>query len=153
MPRPACSYLRYLRTRSHGAGSARLVIILVIALVAAPAWSALRNECGLCPPTCPMHQPHAGTQETHASHLGCHGSTASAGHHDRRAAHDHLPSVACATCGHHSQPPGTVLPPMILPTAHAQSVLLVVERAPRVSIAPHHRLTEPPDTPPPIVAA
>jgi hypothetical protein len=61
--------------------------------------------------------------------------------------------VACATCGHHALLPGTMLPPMILPTAHPQAVVLVVEAAPPQVDAQYDRLADTPETPPPIVAA
>jgi hypothetical protein len=150
MPRPPRAYLQRLRARSHAASSVRLVFILLLALVAAPPWSVLDNQCGLCPPTCPMHQHHTGPRDPRASHLGCHRSPASADHHDRGPAH--RPIVACATCGGHAQLSATMLPPMILPTAHPQAVVLVVERALRLADAQHDRLADTPDTPPPIAA-
>ncbi len=135
-----------LRTRMTA-----LVLVVVFGLIAAPAWSALRNECDLCPPTCPMH--HAGNTSAPASpHLHCHGAQNSTSHHAAERAPT-VPKVARPPCGNHGVTSATILPPVILATVPIQRVTLLDHSAPPIRTHSCTRLTEPPDTPPPIAAA
>lgn len=127
-----------------------LVIALVLALLGAPAVSALRSECDLCPPDCPMHQHHNGAP---GSHLGCHAGGALAARLGQHGAPTHGPLLACATCGNHTLLPGTVLPPMILPSTLPPSTYVAAGVARFAEAALNSRVVDPPDTPPPIVAA
>jgi hypothetical protein len=136
-----------LRAPRRDAG---LIIVMVLALVGAPAVGALRNECDLCPPDCPMHQQHDGG---HASHLGCHGGGALRARFSARDASTQGPSVSCATCGNHGIMPATVLPPMILPSAQAPSTYAPPRTVQLADAALSSRVVDPPDTPPPIGAA
>jgi hypothetical protein len=135
------------RPRRHDAG---LVIVLAIALLGAPAVSALRNECNLCPPDCPMHQHHNGVP---GSHLGCHGGGALTARLGQLGAPTHGPLLACATCGNHGLLPGTVLPPMIMPAAQALSAYAAAGAVRFGDGGLNSRAVNPPDTPPPIGAA
>lgn len=133
-----------------------LVFTLIFALIGAPATSALRHQCDLCPRQCPMHQ-----DRDHGSAKGrpldCHLGPAGTSHDHQRAqqkqARSKGPSVARATCGNHGVVPATVLPPMILPAVLQQLVIPAVQRAPFWHVARQGRAAEPPDTPPPIDAA
>ena len=136
-----------LRAPRRDAG---LVIVMVLALVGAPAVGALRNECDLCPPDCPMHQQHDGG---HASHLGCHGGGALTTRFSAHGAAAQGPSVSCATCGNHGIMSGTVLPPMLLPNVQPLSTHATVRAARFAAEALSSRVVDPPDTPPPIGAA
>ncbi len=69
------------------------------------------------------------------------------------AAPERGPFVSRASCGNHGVVPATVLPPMLLPAALPQMAVAAVRSDPLVSTARHDRLTDPPDTPPPIRAA
>lgn len=141
--------------RPHRA--AALVITLVLALIGAPATSALRNECELCPRTCPMHRDHAAGAETgHKMH--CHaaqGTQLGTHHHgsQARAAQAHCPSFARPNCGNHGTVPATVLPPVVLSAALLHWVVPTVQRAPVTDGGANGRSADPPDTPPPIDAA
>lgn len=57
------------------------------------------------------------------------------------------------TCGNHGVVPATVLPPMLLPAAHARPVVVAARSGPPPNTAPRDQLADPPDTPPPIDAA
>jgi hypothetical protein len=145
--------LARLRPRSGDSRLNSVVIALVVALVGAPAWGAARNECDLCPSTCPMHQHRSGDTPAPSGHLGCHGHAPGGSTHRASTAGERGPSVSCATCGHHGVFPATVLPPVILPTALALAFSKAVHAAPLPPIPQHDRLADPPDTPPPISAA
>jgi hypothetical protein len=133
----------------------RLSVVLgvVFALIGAPASSALRNECDLCPRTCPMHQQRARAAHGAAPHLGCHGAPAGTSRHAHHNAHGSGPSVSRAACGNHGIVPATVLPPMILPAALGHAVVAAARSAPLPSPGRPGRQADPPDTPPPIGAA
>jgi hypothetical protein len=152
MPRRARSCLQRLRAQQRAVAPVRLVLSLIVALVAAPAWTAVGNDCGSCSPTCPMHQHHADGQGSPAAHLGCHHSANAAPSQPGGGRADG-PTVACATCGHHALLPGTVLPPVILATVRAQTVALLVEALPPRATVPPGRLADPPDPRPPTIAA
>ena len=139
------------RARAHSPREAvGVVCIVVFALIGAPASSALRNECDLCPRTCPMHLARdAGGAP---AHLGCHGNSA-VPHAGHGTPHRHGRSVTRPTCGNHALLPATVLPPVILPSAELAAVADDVCSAPSMVTARHGRLVDPPDTPPPITAA
>ena len=132
-------------------GRGGLVVALVLALIGAPAWSALRNECDLCPRTCPMHRD---SDPAHASnqHLGCHSAPAGA-QHRHALPHGGKPAVSRAACGNHGVLPATVLPPVILPAVHGLPTLVAQQSPSRLESTRPDRLADPPDTPPPIVAA
>lgn len=147
MLRPASSRLARRRAR-EATGSAALISLLALALVAAPMWGALGTECGLCPATCPMHEHRSGAG---AGHLGCHRASSTV-QHDGVTAGDGRQSIGCAACGNHGSLPSP-LPPAILVSPHSQSLALVIARAPRLQCIRHGRLAEPPDTPPPIASA
>jgi hypothetical protein len=138
--------------------SAGLAVTLVLALIGAPASSAWRNACDLCPPSCPMHQHRDDAAAEAAPRMKCHGAPAGSALHEtqeeqRRGANGRGPSVARPPCGNHGAVSATVLPPMILPSAAPRLIVAGAERAPLSSTATHRRLADPPDTPPPILAA
>jgi len=142
------------RMRPHPRLRARmtaLVFVLAFGLIAAPAWSALRNECDLCPPTCPMH--HRGDAAAGANpHLHCHGAQSAAPHH--AAAHaSPLPKVDRPPCGNHGVTPAAILPPVILTSVALQRFVLLDDSAPPIEARACPRLADPPDTPPPIAPA
>jgi len=74
-------------------------------------------------------------------------------HDTKPAKREPGPVVGRAACGNHAVMPGTLLPPVILPTAHRLPSLVAVRRALRLDTVLHGRLADPPDTPPPIAAA
>ena len=121
--------------------------ILAVVLICAPLPRALRAECDLCPPTCPMHHHH-----THAADPGmsprCHGAP-----NARSADTGRDPRVTRPPCGNHAAVAGLVVPPMILPSALPAPVVDGAARGPLADLAAHARLSEPPDTPPPILSA
>jgi len=125
--------------------------MLVLALIGAPAWAALRNECDLCPRTCPMHRQSDGPHSAH-QHLGCHAAS-SADHQHRAGSRDGRPAVTRATCGNHGVLPATVLPPVILQAVQGLPSLVAQHSPSRLDSTPPDRLADPPDTPPPIAAA
>ena len=128
-----------------------LIIALVLALVGAPAWSALRNECDLCPRTCPMHRD-SDRQHAPNSHLGCHAVPAGTQQH-HAVPHGGRPALARAACGNHGVLPATVLPPVILPAMQGLPTLVAQHSPSRLDPSRPDRLADPPDTPPPIAAA
>lgn len=130
-----------------------LLITLALALLGAPAWSALRNECDLCPPTCPMHRNHGAAPQAHAGHLNCHATPTGGAPVHPSTAHELGPSVRCATCGNHGIVPAAELPPMLLPATPAIPVVMAASLRPPLNTAPRERVADPPDTPPPIGAA
>lgn len=136
------------RQRSLG-----LVLTVVLALVGAPAVSAVRNECNVCPRTCPMHHEDASPQPAKGPHLRCHAAPAASAHEQPPVKHAGGPALGRATCGNHGIMPATVLPPMILPAAQARVFVAVVEAAPPSNPTRGGRLADPPDTPPPIAVA
>jgi hypothetical protein len=139
------SYRLGVRARGH----LGWIVVPILALIGAPAWSALRNECDLCPRTCPMHQ-HGEPAASAGHHLGCHAASAHDRHAHQNAAPYRGPAVTRASCGNHGILPATVLPTVLLPAPHGLPRLLA--RATSVRIDPRRpdRLLEPPDTPPPI---
>src|SRR5262245_48431886 len=152
MPRSTAPLLQRVRARTRVRRAAlRVVCLLIFALIGAPASSALRHECDLCPRTCPMHLARA--QQGGSAHLGCHGTPTDPAHHHQSASHERAPSVARPTCGNHAVLPGTVLPPMLLPAVHVVTIAIGARRVPRRVAADYERSADPPDTPPPIDAA
>jgi hypothetical protein len=135
-----------------------LALTVVLALIGAPAVSAVRNECNLCPRTCPMHR-HAGEPKESTPRLKCHGASGGGHHgaeqepHAEGTTQHHGPTLARAACGNHSIMPATALPPMILPAALARTFVPVIEPASLRDPTWRGRLADPPDTPPPIAAA
>jgi hypothetical protein len=125
--------------------------MLVFGLIAAPAWSALRNDCNLCPPTCPMHHP--GKKAAAASpHLHCHGVAKSVHDHaDEQASQ--VPKVVRPPCGNHGVSPANVLPPVILTARPLQRVTPIDQSVPPLGACWSNRVADPPDTPPPIPTA
>jgi hypothetical protein len=136
---------RRCRATRAASAEAGLVVALVFALLAAPAVNALRSECDLCPPDCPMH--HGATQNGPAAHLGCHHS---ATHSPHPSEPSDKPVLGCASCGNHSLLPGSVLPPMLLPDGCAIFRYETVGTACIPDGALNSRGVDPPDTPPPI---
>jgi hypothetical protein len=135
------------RRRSVG-----FVLTLVLALVGAPAWSALRNTCDICPRSCPMHEHGRQGASKATAHMKCHG--APAGHaEDQPSTTGRSPAVTRATCGNHGVMASTVLPPMLLPAALPRLAVPAAQRAALSITTGHARNADPPDTPPPIVAA
>ena len=132
--------------------SATLTVLLVLALIGAPATSALRNECSICPRTCPMHHAREAAEAARPQ-LNCHAAPAGAAHHHRPSAHTRGPAFGRATCGTHAVVAAIVLPPVILPAARPLPILTATQSAPRPDRTWQARLTDPPDTPPPIAAA
>lgn len=121
--------------------------LLAFALLAAPASSALRNECDLCPSTCPMHHPRGDAAPGPAAHLHCHGKVAA--HHS----HSSGTNFSRPPCGNHGLVTATALPPVILTPAQLHRVIMRAERAaPRIA-GTADRLSDPPDTRPPILTA
>ena len=128
-----------------------MACVVALALVSAPLPQALRGECDLCPPTCPMHRHHESGepahQGAHAAMPKCHGAPAAAAHHGDSSKG---PRVTRPPCGNHAVISGRAVPPMILPDALPQQVVTLAERNPSVDLSPHARLADPPDTRPPI---
>lgn len=131
--------------RTRGRAAARAVT-LVLALLGAPASSALRSECDLCPRTCPMHQRRDAIAER--PRLNCHGSA----QHSPARTHPGE-RIARPPCGNHGIVSATALPPIILARAPRYRVVLVTAPAPHAAFAAPQRLAEPPETPPPILPA
>jgi hypothetical protein len=145
-----------LLTRLRPRAGCRLngvAIALVLALIGAPAWNATRNECDQCPSTCPMHQHRDAGAQPAATHLGCHRNTVGASAHSASATTQRSPSVSCATCGHHGLFPATALPPVILPAPLSPLRIAVLRAIPQPPPQRPGRLSDPPDTPPPILLA
>lgn len=137
------------RQRSLG-----LVLTVVLALVGAPAVSAVRNQCNVCPRTCPMHHVDASPQPAKAAHLKCHAPAAASEHQQHiPVKHARGPALGRATCGNHGIMPATVLPPMILPAAQPRLIVAMADAPPLSNPAHCGRLADPPDTPPPITVA
>src|SRR5262245_61637034 len=135
------------RRRSVG-----FVLTLVLALVGAPSWSALRNTCDLWPRACPTHAPRTLGAAKATAHMKCHG--APAGHaEDQPSTTGRNPAVTRATCGNHGVMVSTALPPMLLPAALPRLPVPAAQRALLPITAGYARSAAPPDTPPPIVAA
>jgi len=132
--------------------SAALTVTLVLALLGGPAISALRNECDLCPPTCPMHQHHEAADTTSGPRLGCHAGAAGTAHR-QPPTHERGAAVGRATCGNHGVVSATALPPMILPATGPQLTTPVAGAARLRDTAQLDRQADPPDTPPPIRTA
>jgi hypothetical protein len=126
------------------------VLTLIVALVGAPATSALRNECELCPRTCPMHQQRQPAPGTH-SHLGCH--AVQSGAHAKRPERQRGPAVTRPACSTHGVISAVVLPPVILPATRTLPRPALTRAAPQLRLAARARLVDPPDTRPPIGAA
>jgi hypothetical protein len=137
--------------------SAALVLTLVLALIGAPATSALRNECELCPRTCPMHRNHDTGAES-GQKMHCHpaqGAQLGQPHHASQplTKQARCPSFGRPNCGNHGTIPATVLPPVVLSAALMHWVIPTAQRAPVTDSGDHGRAADPPDTPPPIAAA
>jgi hypothetical protein len=130
------------------------VLTLISALIGAPAISAVRNECNLCPTSCPMHQHPDDGHAKAAPPMKCHGAK-SHGDEDRHTAPGQPRglSIARAACGNHGLMPATALPPMLLPAVQPRLIVPVADTAPAAIATLSGRLAEPPDTPPPIRAA
>jgi hypothetical protein len=126
------------------------VLTLIAALVGAPATSALRNECELCPRTCPMHHPQKPAPSTH-SHLGCH--AVQSGAHATRPEHPRGPAVTRPACSTHGVVSAVVLPPVILSAVRTLPRPALTRAAPRPDLTARGRQVDPPDTRPPIGAA
>ena len=143
------SALSIARQRSIG-----LVLTVVLALVGAPAVSAVRNQCNVCPRTCPMHHDDASPQPGKAQHLKCHAAPAASAQHEHPPVkHARGSALGRATCGNHGIMPATVLPPMILPAAQPRVIVAMAGAAPLSDPTRCGRLADPPDTPPPITVA
>src|SRR5438045_1909370 len=98
MARAKSSLLQRMRPDARLRAHATAVVLTgVLSLIAAPGWSALRNECDLCPPTCPMHH-HANATEDDAPHLRCHGAPHGA---HSAPANRLVPRVDRPPCGNH----------------------------------------------------
>jgi hypothetical protein len=138
-----------MRLRPRAGAHRRLValtLVVLLATVAAPAWSAMRNECDLCPPSCPMH--HHGSSPAGANHLHCHGAGTGAAQAQRIPSGHSL--MSRTTCGNHALVSATVLPPAILTAAPAYDAVLVESEPSTTAQLVTARGIEPPDTPPPI---
>lgn len=132
--------------------SATLTVLLVLALIGAPATSALRNECSICPRTCPMH--HAREEaEAARPRLNCHAAPAGAAHRHRPSEHTRGPAFGRANCGTHGLAAAIVLPPVVLQAVRPMPILVATRAAPWPDLTWQARLSDPPDTPPPIAAA
>jgi hypothetical protein len=130
-----------------------LVLTVALALVSAPAVSAVRNQCNVCPRTCPMHHEDASPHPVKAPRLKCHAAPAASAHEHPPVKHARGPALGRATCGNHGIMSATVLPPMILPAAQPRVMVAVVDAAPPPDPTGRGRLADPPDTPPPIAVA
>lgn len=152
MARADLSLLQRVRPpRRLSAGTIALVLLLQLGLITAPAWSALRNECDLCPPTCPMHHPAAKAAKPANPHMHCHG-TAKAAHPHGSELGPAPAKMARPPCGNHGVTTATVLPPVILTAAPVQHVVTLGAAAPPIQPQRCGRLADPPDTPPPRAA-
>ena len=136
------------RQRSTG-----LVLTVVLALVGAPAVSAVRNQCNLCPDTCPMHREVSSPQPGKSPHLKCHAAPAPSAHEAPPNRQVRGPALSRPTCGNHGIMAVTVQPPMILPAAQPRVVVAVADSAPLSDPTSCGRSADPPDTPPPIAVA
>jgi hypothetical protein len=154
MPRPAQAPVRrrsawsLARQRSIG-----LVLTVALALVGAPAVSAVRNHCSVCPSTCPMHREATSPHPGKTPHLKCHAAPAASADAPPPTGHGRGPALGRATCGNHGIMSVTVLPPMILPAAQPRVVVAVADSAPLSDPTSYGPLADPPDTPPPIAVA
>lgn len=137
-----------------------LAVTLAVALLTAPLTGALGRDCQLCPPTCPMHAVHQPRGESPAPHdhatvakkPTCHGVPAAQQAEQARADRHGL-RLTRPPCGNHTAVAGVAVAPMILPGALPWRVVERVEPALRDARDRRDRLSEPPDTPPPILAA
>ncbi len=119
--------------------------MLVLALLFAPDLSALRSECDLCPPDCPMH--HQGGSQN-GPHLGCHHGAS----HGQRHMPDGRPALACANCGNHGLLADGALPPMLLAPRCAVARYDAVPAGRMPDAIWSGRGFDRPETPPPIAA-
>ena len=151
MVRAEVSLLQRMRPRPRlRASLTALVLMLVVGLIAAPAWSALRNDCSLCPPTCPMHHPRKKPAAA-SPHLNCHG-VAKAAHHHADEQKSQVPKVGRPPCGNHGVS-ANILPPVILTARPLARVTPIDQSVPPLGACWSNRLADPPDTPPPITTA
>jgi hypothetical protein len=132
--------------------AAALAVLLALALLTAPMRVALRDECDLCPPDCPMHRVEHGRGDEHggAAKMKCHNAPAAK---TADASHGKLPRLSRPPCGTHGATQGLALAPVILPDAVAWQVVPDTQRSVPQHARPHSRGVEPPDTPPPILHA
>jgi hypothetical protein len=130
-----------------------LLLTVALALVSAPAVSAVRNQCNVCPRTCPMHHADTSPHPAKASRLKCHAPPAASAHEHPPVKHARGPALGRATCGNHGIMPATVLPPMILPAVQPRVIVAVAETASPSDPTRCGRQADPPDTPPPIAVA
>ncbi|MDX2170156.1 MAG: hypothetical protein SF182_24000 [Deltaproteobacteria bacterium] len=134
-----------------GRRSIALAVLLALALFTAPMRVALRSECDLCPPDCPMHRAEHGHGEAPAgASMKCHNAPAAK---VADATHGKLPRLSRPPCGTHGAMQGLALAPVILPDAVAWRVMPDVRRTLAPAAQPHARGVDPPDTPPPILHA
>ena len=137
--------------RRRGAQQHRaLIASLVLALIGAPALSALPDECTLCPRTCPMHQHGSGAAA--APHATCHMAATQSAPHAHNTS-DRGPALTCAACGKHGGSAATVLPQVLLTVRQRLPYPVSTDAAPAPEAFGYARASDPPDTPPPITAA
>jgi hypothetical protein len=129
--------------------AAFLSLLLVFALLAAPASQSLITVCDLCPPTCPMHRAEKAKHHKVSCHHGVwhpqrRPSAARAGAREVSFAR-----TVCTGCG---PMPAVSLGPMMVPGVLRLNLLPPAASDPSEAPPPSLRRPEPPDTPPPIVA-
>jgi len=144
----------------HWRRAVSLAVTLAIALLTAPLTAAWSRDCQLCPPTCPMHAARAPRDTSTAPHghatvaakPTCHGVPA-AQHAEQARADRHGIRLTRPPCGNHGAVAAVAVAPMILPGALPWRVVERIESASLDVRDVCDRLSEPPDTPPPILAA
>jgi hypothetical protein len=127
--------------------------LLAFSLIVAPWPRALRVECEICPPKCPMHEGRGAPEDGHpdapmAAPMKCHGAPAAAASHGDTGKG---PKLSRPSCGSHSGVAAPGVPPMILPPALPVDTIAAAGLRPSRSSALHQRATTPPETPPPIL--
>lgn len=139
------------RWRGQRRSLAAIALTAALLLLTAPLRASV-GGCDLCPPDCPMHAAHRGgahaEQQRHGTpRLRCHNAPASA---DSATS---APRISRPPCGAHAAITGLDLAPMLPGGALSWRWAPRVAAAPPGSASSGGRCGEPPDTPPPDVAA
>lgn len=125
---------------------ALVALALVAALIGAPASRVARNQCDLCPPTCPMHHP----EHVQPSKPSCHGVEVAAAHHGAERAHTGAPALSRPPCRDAGGTVGSAPSPMMLTTVPHAWHPSEPDGLRGTDAAAPDRAADPPESPPPI---
>ncbi len=121
-----------------------VVVVLVLALPAAPVARSASVACSVCPPECPMHGKAK-------RRLKCHQSKEKAAERAHPAC-ARTPGISLPGCGYHGDVLVVSLPPAIPPASPVSWQMSSEDAPPLVLVLPCTRGADPPATPPPIAS-